>query len=444
MLSDLVGIIDMLKEISFEGMLGNPLACMPPSHADVLPGPYRGLMTAPKFIGSYCYYRYSPFLILLLLKTLQSFPLAPKMMMIRSREHVYPARGSSSCSSNLNVFRDAVAETTTTQNKDLFFAQETTTATGTGSRHSAARTTMMTNTGWTQAGPDPATKPDYDNIHGPLGKWLDTLFLTIFRNKLAEQVYGDLAEEFRANNDSNSSSSSSSRSRTPFAAASWDARQAPANFTQIVQLAAALHARFRDPLVVQRRAQTVLQHLFPSWLPGQYALLFSRPFPAFAARMNARATATAGVWLMGECHVNDVPLSFDQRGEPRTMGKDQGVLVTRCRFLEESGCASVCVHSCKIPTQNFFAQRMGLPLTMEPDYATGSCQFSFGRWQDPVTTEAAALSTPCLTRCPTAVAVPAKPRGVHLRRLDAPQQPTTATKRSRTIEMSNDGRRRRR
>ena len=27
------------------------------------------------------------------------------------------------------------------------------------------------------------------------------------------------------------------------------------------------------------------------------------------------------------------------------------MLVHRCRFLEESGCASVCVNACKMPTQ---------------------------------------------------------------------------------------------
>ena len=36
----------------------------------------------------------------------------------------------------------------------------------------------------------------------------------------------------------------------------------------------------------------------------------------------------------------------------------------RCRYLEETGCASVCINSCKLPTQAFFAQDMGLPLTM--------------------------------------------------------------------------------
>ena len=52
MLSDLRGIEGMLEEIKFE--MGKPLkpfeqlmACMPPSHADVLPQPYRALMTDP-------------------------------------------------------------------------------------------------------------------------------------------------------------------------------------------------------------------------------------------------------------------------------------------------------------------------------------------------------------------------------------------------------------
>ena len=78
----------------------------------------------------------------------------------------------------------------------------------------------------------------------------------------------------------------------------------------------------------------------------------------FSARMNAWATWWAGTWLMGECEINDVVVD---EGE---LGKDQGLLVKRCRFLQEAGCASVCVNSCKIPTQNFFLQDMGLPLTV--------------------------------------------------------------------------------
>jgi Beta-carotene isomerase D27-like, C-terminal len=115
----------------------------------------------------------------------------------------------------------------------------------------------------------------------------------------------------------------------------------------------------------------------------------------FSARMNAWATKVGGMWLMGECEVNDVVT------EDGTVLKDQGLLVKRCRFLEESGCASVCVNSCKIPTQKFFLEDMGLPLTMTPDYETHECQFSFGIVPD-AQEEFEARNTPCLSRCPTA------------------------------------------
>ena len=111
--------------------------------------------------------------------------------------------------------------------------------------------------------------------------------------------------------------------------------------------------------------------------------------------MNAWATVWMGTWLMGECHVNDIELPDG------SIGKKQGVLVKRCRFLEESNCASVCVNTCKIPTQNFFQQDMGLPLTMTPDYETGECQFSFGLVPDDEG-EVLAKDVPCLRRCPSA------------------------------------------
>jgi Beta-carotene isomerase D27-like, C-terminal len=114
--------------------------------------------------------------------------------------------------------------------------------------------------------------------------------------------------------------------------------------------------------------------------------------------MNAWATRVGGTFLMGECEVNDVEF------EDGTLGRDQGLLVKRCRFLEESGCASVCVNSCKIPTQRFFLEDMGLPLTMTPDYDTHECQFSFGVIPSEGG-EQEARNTPCLSRCPTSGAM---------------------------------------
>ena len=38
------------------------------------------------------------------------------------------------------------------------------------------------------SGPDPTTKPDYESLHGPLGKTVDNILLSMFRDRLAEQV----------------------------------------------------------------------------------------------------------------------------------------------------------------------------------------------------------------------------------------------------------------
>ena len=58
------------------------------------------------------------------------------------------------------------------------------------------------------------------------------------------------------------------------------------------------------------------------------------------------------------------------------------------------------VNSCKIPTQNFFSQNMGLALTMTPDYETGECQFAYGKLPTEEE-EREARETPCLRRCPS-------------------------------------------
>ena len=69
------------------------------------------------------------------------------------------------------------------------------------------------------------------------------------------------------------------------------------------------------------------------------------------------------------------------------------------RFLEASGCASVCVHTCKAPTQEFFNQDMGVPMRMLPDYASYECVFEFGV-APTAADDAEARSAPCLVTCP--------------------------------------------
>ena len=221
-------------------------------------------------------------------------------------------------------------------------------------------------------GPPIDTKPDYSSIHGPMGPLVDSFLMSLFRRKLAEEL----------NRPSNSIQIQDSN-------CTYD------DFNGIIELTSNMNSRYNNKTQIQEIAHRVLVSLFPPFILDRYPTWFARPFPILSARMCAWATVVGGTWLMGECTVNDIPATVDNDG-----GINQGVLVQRCKFLEESQCASICVNSCKIPTQNFFRDNMGLAVTMTPDYSTGECQFVFGKLpteQD----EREARETPCLMRCPS-------------------------------------------
>lgn len=40
------------------------------------------------------------------------------------------------------------------------------------------------------------------------------------------------------------------------------------------------------------------------------------------------------------------------------------------RFPQESNCKGICLQMCKLPAQQFFGERLGLPLSVSPDFET--------------------------------------------------------------------------
>jgi len=52
----------------------------------------------------------------------------------------------------------------------------------------------------------------------------------------------------------------------------------------------------------------------------------------------------------------------------------------------------------QVPTQNFFTNDFGLPLTMNPDFETLSCDMIFGQAPPPVEQDAAYTQS-CLSQC---------------------------------------------
>ena len=247
---------------------------------------------------------------------------------------------------------------------------------------------------WPPAGADPSAEWKEGVDAGPLGLAADAFFEARFRSALVRELGRDAPDEQR--------------------------------FAGIIALVRALSTERggQGAAEVSAASRRVLLSLFPDLPPRPpafapiggvspsgrvgllywFELLFATPFPAFSAKLNAWVTWWAAQWLMGPCVLEDLEdgeLNVARAREPRMRdGKGQVVLVQRCRFLEEAGCASVCVNACKMPTQTFFNDDMGVPMRMIPDYETLQCRFQFGV---PPTDEdeAEARAAPCFGACPT-------------------------------------------
>ena len=120
--------------------------------------------------------------------------------------------------------------------------------------------------------------------------------------------------------------------------------------------------------------------------------------------LNAWFAAQLFEWLVGPCEVTDAEI-VSADGTRRT--QRSAVQIKKCRYLDESQCVGMCVNMCKLPTQTFFTEKFGIPLTLTPDFEDFSCQMVFGQ-VPPATEEDEALSQPCLAECTTGQAA-AKP-----------------------------------
>ncbi|KAG7373993.1 protein of unknown function DUF4033 containing protein [Nitzschia inconspicua] len=90
----------------------------------------------------------------------------------------------------------------------------------------------------------------------------------------------------------------------------------------------------------------------------------------------------------------------------RKDGQLGGLVVEKCKFLQESGCKGLCLHQCKLPAQQFFQEELGLPLTVSPNFVTQECQWSFGETPLPPN-EDPAFPKGCLVGCESRKAIAA-------------------------------------
>jgi len=117
---------------------------------------------------------------------------------------------------------------------------------------------------------------------------------------------------------------------------------------------------------------SVLASLLPPGGPARFRALF--PLSRWSAEANAVFTMAGFKWLVGPMAVEETEVVFEGREE----AWKSAVRIEKCRYLEEAGCAGLCVNLCQRPTQDFFADAFGLPLRMEPNFEDLSCVMRFG------------------------------------------------------------------
>lgn len=140
--------------------------------------------------------------------------------------------------------------------------------------------------------------------------------------------------------------------------------------------------------------QALVAVILKSLVPAPALWLVRKLFSPtrLVCELNAWFATVLFEWLVGPCDVTEVEVP-DSNGQLRT--QKSGVHIQKCRYLEESRCVGMCVNMCKLPTQRFFTEDFGIPLTMTPNFEDFSCEMVFGQPPPPLETEDA-YHQPCL------------------------------------------------
>jgi hypothetical protein len=151
--------------------------------------------------------------------------------------------------------------------------------------------------------------------------------------------------------------------------------------------------RGRNALEQQRVVAQVLQSLVPAPVLWIIRTVFSPT--KLVCVLNAWFAAQLFEWLVGPCDVIEAEV---QGADGVVRSQPSAVQIQKCRYLEDSQCVGMCVNMCKLPTQTFFTEKFGIPLTLTPCFEDLSCTMVFGQVPSaPADDEA--FSQPCLSDC---------------------------------------------
>ncbi|MDG2991418.1 DUF4033 domain-containing protein [Candidatus Synechococcus calcipolaris G9] len=148
----------------------------------------------------------------------------------------------------------------------------------------------------------------------------------------------------------------------------------------------------RDTQEQQAAIAHVLRSTIPPWMTRPIRRLFQPN--RWVCETNAWFATVLFQWLVGPCDRHSVDI-VDQTGQ--THQQNSGVHIQKCRYLEQSQCVGLCINLCKVPTQTFFSEELGIPLTLTPNFEDFSCEMVFGQQPPPLETEPA-YHQPCIAQ----------------------------------------------
>ncbi|WJX84299.1 Beta-carotene isomerase d27, chloroplastic [Trifolium repens] len=143
-----------------------------------------------------------------------------------------------------------------------------------------------------------------------------------------------------------------------------------------------------NPIQQQEVVIQILERLFPKLL---FVVIKNLPLPAkFTRELYAITTTMLFTWLVGPSEVRESEINGRR--------EKNAVYVKKCRFLEETNCVGMCINMCKIPSQTFIKNTLGMPVNMVPNFEDMSCEMIFGQ-DPPASMDDPSLNQPCYKKC---------------------------------------------
>ncbi|KAJ8543134.1 hypothetical protein K7X08_005657 [Anisodus acutangulus] len=164
-------------------------------------------------------------------------------------------------------------------------------------------------------------------------------------------------------------------------------RNNKSGYEGLVEAARVVYVNFNSTHQVNLVVEA-LQRAFPKPILSLLKMLL--PQSKWAREYCAAFTKVFFAWLVGPCEVKES--EFNGRRENNV------VHIKKCRFLEEINCVGMCTNLCKMPSQLFIKDTLGMPVNMVPNFDDMSCEMIFGQDPPPPDTDPAFIQ-PCYKLC---------------------------------------------